>query len=474
MQKPLKPNTLEIQEVNFSSLNATGQSQNDEKSPSSEPRSTDLSQRLDLPPLAAKDFLQQLAGAMPVNPSACTGDATVRGSIHFQEVWTCGQNSYGELAHGDTTTRKEHTCVDILQGKDIIDVAAGNEHTVVLTRNGEVLTSGYNDNGQCGQGTTQRVGQLTPVEKLSGRVATQVHAYNGCEHTLVVLDSGRLVSFGYNYRGQLGHGTTSSEPVPRPVLGLDGRKVVAVSCSYYHTVVACEDGQAFSFGRNDFGQLGHGDIVDKKLPTLIQSLSTEGLKINLLACGQYHTVVGATTGELLACGKNDYGQLGLDVTDNQRAMRRVRGLAELNPIVDLRCGYYHTLALTSNGRVLSFGRNDYGQLGLGHITQRVYMPTPIDSMEGKGVVCMAAGCYHSMLGTSNGMLYAFGRNNHGQLGTGDTNERHSPCPIDRFLGKRVIKVAAGFYHTIVLVGGPDDSNGGSGEIADNSSEHFSP
>jgi alpha-tubulin suppressor-like RCC1 family protein len=79
----------------------------------------------------------------------------------------------------------------------------GNEHTVVLTRTGEVYTAGYNDNGQCGVGTTQRVSQLTMVEKLQGKGAVQVHAYNGCEHTLVVLQDGRLVSFGYNYRGQV-------------------------------------------------------------------------------------------------------------------------------------------------------------------------------------------------------------------------------------------------------------------------------
>ena len=202
---------------------------------------------------------------------------------------------------------------------------SGNEHTVLLCRTGEVYTAGYNDNGQCGQGTTQRVGVLTRVPIVAGRKAVQVktqqftamsattslipqqvfevllttasfpdtpsklsllsemgicsvfdclprlqiyhyvkdiflslarfslcvtpastrkvHAYNGCEHTLVVLDDGQMVSFGYNYRGQLGHGTTSSEPVPKPVRGLDGIRVTQVSCSYYHSVIACDNGE---------------------------------------------------------------------------------------------------------------------------------------------------------------------------------------------------------------------------------------
>lgn len=72
---------------------------------------------------------------------------------------------------------------------------------------------------------------------------SKVHAYNGCEHTIVVMDDGRMVSFGYNYRGQLGHGTTSSEPIPKPVRGLDGIRVTQVSCSYYHSIIACNNGE---------------------------------------------------------------------------------------------------------------------------------------------------------------------------------------------------------------------------------------
>ena len=71
-----------------------------------------------------------------------------------------------------------------------------------------------------GQGNTDRVGTLSLVEDLKG-VANiqQIHAYNGCEHTLVVSNDGRLYSFGYNYRGQLGHGSTSSVFSPRLVSG---------------------------------------------------------------------------------------------------------------------------------------------------------------------------------------------------------------------------------------------------------------
>lgn len=80
----------------------------------------------------------------------------------------------------------------------------------------------------------------------------------------------------------------------------------------------------------------------------------------------------------------------------------------------------------------------------------MHIITVIASLRDKGVRMLTAGCYHSVAITTNGMLYVFGRNNHGQLATGDQEERHIPHPVDDFVGQRIISVAAGFYHTIVL------------------------
>lgn len=198
--------------------------------------------------------------------------------------------------------------------------------------------------------------------------------------------------------------------------------------------------QVYTFGRNDFGQLGTGDTVDRKLPSLVDSL--RGQCITSLACGQYHTVVGTVEVGVLSCGKNDYGQLGIEATEFHKTLVVVKGALDGVRAKHLHCGYYHTIVLAIGGRVLGFGRNDYGQLGLGHITQRVFGPKIIEGVEGKGICRVSAGCYHTVLTGSDGMLYVFGRNHHGQLGTGDTNERHSPFPVDTFLGKRVAKVSA--------------------------------
>jgi hypothetical protein len=117
------------------------------------------------------------------------------------------------------------------------------------------------------------------------------------------------------------------------------------------------------------------------------------------------------------------------------------------------------MALLDDGTVLSCGRNDYGQLGHGHTTQRVFGLKRIEDLVGKGVTSIACGCYHSLAVSTGaevggvmhgGGLYVFGRNNHGQLGTGDDIERHSPCMVPQFANRRVLSIAAGFYHTIIV------------------------
>lgn len=386
-----------------------------------------------------------------------------------REVWSCGQNSYGELGHGDTTTRNTFERIESLQRKDVIQISAGNEHSIALCADGSVWTCGYNDNGQCGHGTTTRVVHMSEITKIGGQLIVQVHAYNGCEHSILVTQDGKVATCGYNYRGQLGHGSTTSEPIPKIVRSLETKHVRLVSCSYYHTMMTCEgDGGrdiVYTFGRNDYGQLGHDDTADRKVPQQVDALGDR--RIVSVACGQYHSMVVTATGRVFAFGKNDYGQLGLDTIDNQLVPAQVKGGLEKQTCLEIRCGYYHSIVLCSGSRVYGFGRNDYGQLGLGRSNatasanvqlqqQRFALPQLIEELEGKDIARIACGCYHTVVVCEDGMLYVFGRNNHGQLGTGDTNERLYPFPVDDFVGKHVATVAAGFYHTMVLTGNKEE------------------
>lgn len=118
-------------------------------------------------------------------------------------VWSCGQNSYGELGHCDGSLRKTFSKINFLEGKGVVSVGAGNEHSIFVCNDGKVFVTGYNDNGQCGNGKTEQVKSPQQVTALAGEDIAKVFVFNGCEHTLVTTRDGKLYSFGYNYRGQV-------------------------------------------------------------------------------------------------------------------------------------------------------------------------------------------------------------------------------------------------------------------------------
>lgn len=185
--------------------------------------------------------------------------------------------------------------------------------------------------------------------------------------------SGELYTFGFNSRGQLGHGSTTSISTPTKLEDLASHHVVEVACSYFHTVVMTLEGNLYAFGRNDLGQLGIDDGMDRHVPVPLSYFNCR--PVLAVACGQHHTVVSLASGGVVAFGKNDHGQLGTgDTSDYHTSPSLLAAPLDSLIVPSLACGYYHTAALAENGLIYSFGRNDYGQLGHGH-RQHLSEPT---------------------------------------------------------------------------------------------------
>lgn len=108
-----------------------------------------------------------------------------------------------------------------------------------------------------------KTGQLKLIDKLRGKNIIRIFAFNGCEHvvaltsklfSLIFLDNGKVFSFGFNVKGQLGHGDQASMNSPKLVEGLSKKFVTTVACSYYHTIFSCSDEmETYACGRNDYG-----------------------------------------------------------------------------------------------------------------------------------------------------------------------------------------------------------------------------
>ncbi|XP_008182284.1 X-linked retinitis pigmentosa GTPase regulator isoform X2 [Acyrthosiphon pisum] len=123
-----------------------------------------------------------------------------------------------------------------------------------------------------------------------------------------------------------------------------------------------------------------------------------------------------------------------------------------DPVIEISCGEEHSGIVCKNGRVFCFGKNSFGQLGLGH-TENVYKPNCVKSLKPDKVKHIACGRSHTIVSTENNIVYGFGDNSDGQLGQSVADVTHSDVPIEvtRFNDKNIIQLSAGSYHTAALL-----------------------
>ena len=178
-------------------------------------------------------------------------------------------------------------------------------------------------------------------------------------------------------------------------------------CGASHTILLSDEGVVHCFGCNYDGQLGLGlkDISIRK-PMEIQNLP----RITYVSCGAHYTVCIDGEGCMWSFGKNNYGQLG---TGHQKGFNTPQKIKDIPPVFSVSCGYGHTLALTDNLNLWSAGRNSSGQLCLNNGTtdQKIFQQTSYSN-----VSVISAGGDFSLF--QSGEIYGCGYNCNGQLGLG--------------------------------------------------------
>jgi len=292
-------------------------------------------------------------------------------------VWAWGFNGAGELGDGTTTSRSTPVRVTRLTG--VIQVAANGYFSLALRSDGTVWAWGDNRAGQLGRGTTSNH-QVTPAPVTGLARVTKISA--GDSFALALRSDGTVRAWGYNRRGQLGNGTTASSPVPVKVAGLS--HVTGISAGFDSSVATRTNGisaitSVWTWGGNDFGQLGDGTLTSHStpervtgLPVYIAGISAGGGFTARLgdggpsATGGFAAVLG-TDGTVWAWGDDSAGQLG-NARSSTPVTRPVNTIGAGSGITRLSAGDFHMLALKSNGTVLAWGSNGSGQLGNGTTT----------------------------------------------------------------------------------------------------------
>ena len=300
----------------------------------------------------------------------------------------------------------------------------------------------------------------------------------GGMHTAAVGAEGELFTWGCNDDGALGR--AGDEEVPMVVAGgaLATHRVAAVACGDSVTTALCVGGRVCSWGtyKDAGGALGFSEAtVVQHEPLLLEGLPT----VRVVACGANHTVAVTMRGQLYAWGCGEQGQLGCKVLASRPKakllptqplpLRRGRGAAL--PVVSCGAGAYHSLAITADGGVWAFGLNNHGQLGVGG-TGGAAAPVRVRALDDLRVEACDGGEHHSLVRTADGEVWGFGRADSNQLGLGDDamaeeggdGARETPVRVSGLDGVRVASVVCGSNHCGAVTAEGDLYTWGFGEM----------
>ena len=250
----------------------------------------------------------------------------------------------------------------------------------------------------------------------------------GTQYTLAIRDDNKLFAWGYNSRGNLGLGDSVNRLSPVLVNNSSWSKIAtsswwdAGSSEEYFCLGIQTDGSLWSWGSNTFGQLGDGTTTQRLSPVRIGNDTW-----SVVACGTYHSMGIKTNGTLWAWGHSGASnRLGISTAS---AVTSPVQIGSATNWVRVSCGNASTWALKSDGTLWSWGYNAYGQLGTGNTTDRSAGPVQVGSDTNWSSVCV--GFYHTMALKTNGTLWACGLNNYsgGILGDGTTTQRNSLIQI---------------------------------------------
>ncbi|XP_078046235.1 HECT and RLD domain containing E3 ubiquitin ligase 4 isoform X1 [Augochlora pura] len=340
-----------------------------------------------------------------------------------------GSTIYGELGLGgieeeNILTPRE---VDFTKAAEVVQIACGENFTVVVTQDGRLYSCGNNDYGQLGhrKGTTRL--QLIDAPGLEALVFKRITC--GAHHALAINEWGQLFCWGYNADGQLGiNAKVIKKCKPRMVKALGLYVIVQVACGMKHTLALTNNGELYSWGSNNEGQLGLDyEVKSEMKPQLINGLN--GIPIAHIACGGYHSIAISKSGAVFGWGKNTFGQLGLNDTRDRNVPCQL-GTLRNTKVCYAACGEEFSTFLTIDGGVFTCGAGMYGQLGHGNSTNEI-LPRQVMELMGSVVTQISCGKQHTLaLVPSQGRVYVWGLGGAGQLGNGVARSADSPQVLE--------------------------------------------
>ncbi|XXQ32174.1 HECT domain-containing protein [Plasmodiophora brassicae] len=325
--------------------------------------------------------------------------------------------------------------------------AAAAERGIVRLPGGDLFAWGRGENGRLGIGSTVKKGAPVSVSAFSSTNLRQVATF--ANHALAVDMNDRALSWGKGDNGRLGHGSASHQSLPKEIEKVAGIPILSIACGLSHSLLLTYGGAVFSMGDGNNGRLGHRSSVSLSEPAPVAAL--EHVKVAFVVCGAYHSMAIDDDLVVYAWGKNESGQLGLGHRHDANVPTVVDALADRR-VKMIACGWEHSLAATMNGEAYSWGSGyEASRPVLGHGTcQPESTPRRLEALAEHNVVVVSAGWDHALAVTSSGDLFSWGEGLSGKLGHGNSTSQEAPKRVAALHGHRVVWVDGGADHSVAI------------------------
>ena len=335
---------------------------------------------------------------------------------------------WGDGTTPDTSNTSRSSPIQVGSLTTWSKIAAGSAFGAAIKTDGSLWTWGTNYMGTLGLNLGNAADKSSPTQV--GGLYTWSSVAAGRKQTFAVKTDGTLWSFGYNNYGQLGNNTIANTSSPVQI-GSD-TNWSKVNAGYFTTFAIKTNGTLWSWGRNDDGQLGQNNLVNKSSPVQIGSLSTWS---NI--AGNYSCVATKTDGTLWSWSSNDVGNLGLNDTVPRSSPVQIGSDTDWSK---LGSGLKTNAAINTAGELYLFGDNDFGQVGINSVAD-VSSPVQVGAQI-YGWSLVSRGGYVSAAIRADGTMWTWGRNQAGQLGQNNAILRSSPVQVGTDTNWSKVSVAA--------------------------------
>ncbi|XP_060835591.1 E3 ubiquitin-protein ligase HERC2 isoform X3 [Rhopalosiphum padi] len=361
-------------------------------------------------------------------------------------VYVWGLNDKGQLGGLNGSKVKIPTFNEALTALKPIEIVGGSKSLFIVSNEGKVFVCGDSSGGRLGIPFCGKVSSPRQIPGLSQFVIKNVAVHSGGKHAMALSFDGKILSWGDGEDGKLGHGDTLTLDTPKLIDSLLSKRIFYIACGGAHSAAITSEGELYTWGQGQYGRLGHGDEVSQFTPKLVKEFI--GKNIVQVACGSRDAQTLALDGEgnVYSWGDGDFGKLGRGGSDGCCTPQQVERL-DGHRVVQIACGAQFSVALTAAGQVWTWGKGEYYRLGLGR-GEHVRRPTLVNQLKLVSIDYIAVGTLHCIAVTTQGDVYCWGDNDHGQQGNGTTNPNQEPRLVTNFNNIKINRVGCGSSQSI--------------------------